>query len=239
MTEKEFENLKVGDKVWYRRPSADHKTTEVVCREVRQKNARPIFGVQSVFVDCLQHDCHCDGVWKNWYEGSLTQSEEWQKEVEGYETRVKESKMDLVGYKKHLAHAKTELAKAKEEETAWVVDFDEGAVIASDKKTWDWHAEHGFPLGERRHWFYHTEREAYEALAKFYERKLFKALEKCGYKFAICYDKYIAVVKTDKDKDEFLWCYYYPERSYGSVRKTNIFDTLEEAEAELERRKND
>ena len=234
MTEKEFENLKVGDKVWYRRPSADFKTTEVVCREVRQKSEN------RVLVDCLTHNCHCGGTWRYWHEGSLTKSEEWEEELRGCEENAKYAEMDLVGYKKSLAHAKSELAKAKEEEErakkVWFVDFRDDDVKCFDKEHWERSIESAYFKNKSYVKICDTEQEAYEAFSKHLEIKLFKALEKCGYKFAICCDKNIAVVKIDTVNDEFLWGHYYPRLSYGSIRKTNVFDTLEEAEAELERR---
>lgn len=181
MTEKEFENLKVGDKVWYRRPSADYKTTEVVCREIRRKKENPIFGTKEVFIDCLHHDCHCDGVWRNWYEGSLTKSEEWQKDIECYEGRIKECELDLDGYKKHLAHARIELAKAKAEEVVWTVDFDEGEVVRSTKRRWEGSAEYyEWSLGSPRYKPCEAEHEAYAALAKYHYKKANEAAAKCA-----------------------------------------------------------
>lgn len=230
MTEKEFENLKVGDKVWYRRPSADCKTTEVVCREVRQKSEN------RVLVDCLTHNCHCGGTWRYWHEGSLTKSEEWEEELRGCEENAKYAEMDLVGYKKSLAHAKSELAKARAEKEVkqkdrFFVDFNDGVVREQANGIIPQHVEpHLCGL-------FSSLQEAYVALADYHKRKYEEALVNSGNaRFVIsCGNKICLVQDLEKAEGNMVWVSHCDGFSLY-VPKENVFSTRQEAEAELKRR---
>lgn len=221
MTEKEFENLKVGDKVWI---ITDWLGTIGEGMKAHQKEVAG--------KDEDKHDIQCIGCSLVSDHCYLSKAEAWEAEVKEYENAVKAEEEYLAKKRQTLERYKSELAKAKEEEEKakkikpYYVTYLTGKV-----------EKYPFVLDGYEYTTHFTEQEAYEALAEYYKRKLFKTLEKCGYKFAICCDKNIAVVKIDKDRGDIWWCYYYPHLSYGSVRKTNVFDTLEEAEAQLKREK--
>lgn len=107
MTEKEFEQLKVGDKVWTISDwySVDFKPyhMEVECLDFVGKTiiAKCEFG--SGF--CLAvSNCH------------LTKSEAWEARIKEREDWIKDKEEDLGKEKKILETFKAELAKAKEEE---------------------------------------------------------------------------------------------------------------------------
>lgn len=222
MTEQQFENLKVGDKVWIFLDKP--KKTFVIAK---QKDIGS--GFLSVQVD--------NGGFHPTYVAEyvfLTKSEAWEHQIKIKEELVGRLENQKAGEERLLDQYKTELAKAEEEEEEekakkikpYYVTYLTGKV-----------EKYPFVIDGYEYTTHFTEQEAYEALAEYYKRKLFKTLEKCGYKFAICCDKNIAVVKIDKDRGDIWWCYYYPHLSYGSVRKTNVFDTLDEAEAQLKREK--
>lgn len=226
MTEKEFEQLKVGDKVWYLTDLWSYTETKPYELLVVGKQN----GCSYITTSWLD-GTHVMNF--SWLKSYLTKAEALEASIERCEARIKDKEDDIAYEKKELDRYKVELAKAKEEEEEKAKKIKPYYVTYLTGKV----EKYPFVIEGYEYTTHFTEQEAYEALAEYYKRKLFKTLEKCGYKFAICCDKNIAVVKIDKDRGDIWWCYYYPHLSYGSVRKTNVFDTLEEAEAQLKREK--
>lgn len=165
MTEKEFEQLKVGDKVWiitdwfngtygdYQATQLEVKGTE--CSEFGEDKL-VIYAKGRAFRYC---DCY------------LTKSEAWQNEIETMEAIIKAEEDELNEKREKLDRYKAELAKAKEEERRkewWYVSYKEQTVaklpLAMDS---DAEAE-----------IFETEREAYEALAKYYLEKYYETRRK-------------------------------------------------------------
>lgn len=167
MTEKEFENLKVGDKVWI---ITDWVSTigegmkalqmEVAGKEEDKHN------IQCIGCSLVSDHCY------------LTKAEAWEAEVKECEKAVKAEEEYLSKKQATLTALKSELAKAKEEEV-WTVDFDKGTVVRSTKRRWEGSAEnYEWSLGSPRYKPCDTEREAYEALAKFYLEKYYETRRK-------------------------------------------------------------
>jgi hypothetical protein len=225
MTEKEFENLKVGDKVWIYHG--------FLCEAV----------VVSKQADCVEFKADSLAPTKfNYKYVGITKSQALEGEIELQEKYVDVAEIELGQKQATLSALKSELAKAKEEEErakkVWFVDFRDDSVKPLDKEHWERSIEQAYFKNKSYVKICDTEQEAYEAFSKHLERKLFKALEKCGYKFAIPWEsKYICVVFIEEEKDDRWGVFYYPSHSHGYVRKQDTYDTLEEAEAELERRK--
>lgn len=225
MTEYEFRNLNIGDEIWVVKDYSESLVVKGLVSEISIDG----FAYKSVYIKGDPSSYKYCNVFK-------TEVEAYQNCLDKNEWFLKQANHNLEELtikrdKSRLALARAE-KRAEETKWKWIVKYSKGIVFEGMKINWQIYDTNDYSIHD-------TKQEAYEALAKFYERKLFKALEKCGYKFAICCDRDIAVVKIDTDNGEFFWGYYYPHLSYGSILKTNVFDTLEEAEAELKRRKND
>ncbi|MBO7447423.1 hypothetical protein J6U78_03745 [bacterium] len=222
MTEYEFRNLNIGDEIWVVK---DYSESLVVKGSVSEISIDG-FAYRSVYIkgDPSSHK-YCN-VFK-------TEVEAYQNCLDKNEWFLKQANHNLeeLTIKRDKSRVALVRAKKRAEETKWkwIVKYSNGIVFEGMKINWQIYDTNNFSIHD-------TKQEAYEALAKFYERKLFKALEKCGYKFGIPCDKWIVPMLVRAEKEDFWRVNYYPSQSYGCVRKQDLFDTLEEAEAELKRR---
>ena len=212
MTEKEFENLKIGDEVWVGVDwfSDNPKKDEITSFKVEGKEWGEEATGSVVF---------CGGVSIKRHRCFLTKTEAWEYKVKCYEEF-------LVNHKKALARYKAELSKAKEEEeVCWITDSgDVRKVRKSD-----------YPC----YIHYATEREAYEALAKFYKGKYEEALGKAGeigYTIFSGTEPRILTVFNPTMEDGYPVGVDYDGCRFAPVC-SGWFNTRQEAEAELERRK--
>ena len=149
MTEKEFENLKVGDKVWIYHG--------FLCEAV----------VVSKQADCVEFKADSLAPTKfNYKYVGITKSQALEGEIELQEKYVDVAEIELGQKQATLSALKTELAKAKEEEkVAWVIVCD--------------NVYRAFPSDAFRNYpQFPTERKAYEALAKSHLEKYYEALRK-------------------------------------------------------------
>ena len=222
MTEYEFRNLNIGDEIWVVK---DYSESLVVKGSVSEISIDG-FAYRSVYIkgDPSSHK-YCN-VFK-------TEVEAYQNCLDKNEWFLKQANHNLeeLTIKRDKSRVALVRAKKRAEETKWkwIVKYSNGIVFEGMKINWQIYDTNNFSIHD-------TKQEAYEALANFYERKLFKALEKCGYKFGIPCDKWIVPMLVRAEKEDFWRVNYYPSQSYGCVRKQDLFDTLEEAEAELKRR---
>ena len=214
MTEKEFENLKVGDKVWVGVDwfSDNPKKDEITSFKVEGKE----WGEETIGSVVF-----CGGISIKRHRCFLTKTEAWEYKVKCYEDF-------LDNHRKALDRYKAELAKAKEEEkkAAWVVLGDCAVQISADDSMYDNYIK------------YETKQKAYEAIANYYKDKYEEALVKSGKaRFVIlCGDKICLVQGVEKGEGNMVWVYDCDGFSLY-VPKENVFPTRQEAEAELERRK--
>jgi hypothetical protein len=157
MTEKEFEQLKAGDKVWIY-----HGFLSEAVVISKQENCVE-FKADSLLPTKFNHK----------FVG-ITKSQAIEGEIELQEKYVELAKTELGQRKATLSALKDELAKVKEEETVvWVVDFDKGEVVRSTKKRWEASVEnYEWTMGSARYKPCETEHEAYIVLARHYEKKL-------------------------------------------------------------------
>ena len=223
MTEHEFRNLNIGDEIWVVK---DYSESLVVKGSVSGISIDG-FAYKSVYIkgDPSSHKyCNVFKTEVEAYQNCLDKNEWFLKQANQNleELTIKRDKSRLA-----LVRAKK---RAEEIKWKWIVKYSKGIVFEGMKINWE--------IYNNDYSIHDTKQEAYEALAKFYERRLFKALEKCGYKFAIPYnDKWIIPMLVREEGEEVWRVIYYPSQSYGCVRKQDLFDTFEEAEVELERRK--
>lgn len=156
MTEKEFEQLKAGDKVWivtdwFNETYGDYQATQlnVIGTESSEfgEDNLVIYAKGRAFRYC---DCY------------LTKSEAWQNEIETMEAIIKAEEKELNEKREKLDRYKSELAKAREEEAVvWVADFLEGKVVRSPKRRWEGSAEnYEWSLGSPRYGVFSTRQEA-------------------------------------------------------------------------------
>lgn len=225
MTLEEIRQLKVGDLVWMLCRD-EEPGTAVKCEVTKAVNDYDVIAIKCVDnPKCKGHRPWYGDVCKTKVETYEKAIEKTQDSIDRSEGIIESEKKQIEEKKADLKTLKERLDKAKEEDLVWITNCGEvQQVFAHD---------HVF----RNFIHYATQEEAYEALAKHLERKLFKALEKCGYKFAIPCDKWIVPMLVRADEEDVCRVIYYPSQSYGCVRKQDLFDTLDEAEAELERRK--
>lgn len=161
MTEKEFEQLKAGDKVWIYHgflSEAVVVSKQENCVEFKADSLLP-----------TKFDYKFVGI---------TKSQALEGEIELQEKYVKLAETELGQRQATLSALKDELAKAKKEEEerekkVWTVDFEEGSVTCSEKWRWEGSAEnYEWSLGSARYKPCETEHEAYIVLARHYEKKL-------------------------------------------------------------------
>ena len=159
MTEKEFEQLKVGDKVWIATDwfNEKHDYYQAVRLEVKDKE----YGDEN-----NGSVVHCEGFSLRRWECFLKKSEAWEALIKRCETHIKDKEDDIAYEKKAVEHYKAELAMAKrEEKVSWVIVCD--------------HVYRAVPSYAFRNYpQYATEREAYEALAKSHLEKYYQAMRK-------------------------------------------------------------
>lgn len=213
MTEKEFEQLKVGDKVWIF--LSKPKETFVIAK---QKDIGSGILSVKVYNGGFQPTYCAEYVF-------LTKSEALEAEIKHEEKIVENNERGIAKAKERIDRYKEELAKAKEEEeSCWITDSGEVRKVRKSD----------YPC----YIHYATEREAYEALAKFYKGKYEEALIKSGKaRFVIrCGDKICLVQDVEKDEGNMVWVSDCDGFSLY-VPKENVFPTRQEAETELERRK--
>lgn len=102
MKEKEFKNLKAGDKVWYVCNWLDKECDDEQANELEVVGKDKRYG----FVKTNMGEFCLSGVY-------LTKAEAWEAEVEIMENAIKEGKKDLEEKRQRLDRYKTELAKAR------------------------------------------------------------------------------------------------------------------------------
>lgn len=217
MTEKEFEHLKVGDKVW----SVTNIWIEgKALYEMRVVGKRSDLGyIETSWLDgshktnFFRLDCH------------TSKAKALEAVIACCEAHIKDKENDIAYEKKEVDRYKAELAKAKEEEeVCWITDSGEVRKVRKPD----------YPC----YIHYATEREAYEALAEYYKGKYEEALVKSGKaRFVIrCGDKICLVQDVEKAEGNMVWVSDCDGFSLY-VPKENVFSTRQEAEAELERRR--
>ena len=170
MTDKEFNNLKPGDKVW------------IITDWLNKSNE----GMKAVQIEVSAKDNEAETI--KFIGGAfnrdfcfLTKAEAWEREIASFETHLEYREEGLKRDRQELERYKSELAKAKEEEEVyvWVVDFDEGRVDRSTKRRWEGSVEnYEWSSGSPRYKPCETEREAYESLAKYYLEKFYETRRK-------------------------------------------------------------
>ena len=187
MNDREFKNLKPGDRVFYVTNwwdgTEEYKAYEL---EVKGKKTEKD-GQKIVLTYCESGDknCRCGGHNLDAGGVGLTKAEAWKAEIELVEERIKNKQDEICEEKELLYHHKIELAKAKEEEES-------GWVIINE------HIYKAFPSDLYRGFQkYATEQEAYEALAEYYTKKAEEAWIKSGAKYYGTY-KMVALLNRIK-----------------------------------------
>lgn len=225
MTEKEFENLKVGDKVWIitdwlNKSNEGMKAVEIAVSE-KDDEAETIKFIGGAF---NRDFCF------------LTKAEALEREIASFESSLEYREQDLKKDRQELVRYKAELAKARAEEEVkqkyrFFVDFNDGVVREQANGIIPQHVEpHLCGL-------FSSLQEAYEALANYYKGKYEEALVKSGKaRFVIrCGDKICLVQDVEKAEGNMVWVSDCDGFSLY-VPKENVFSTRQEAEAELKRR---
>lgn len=220
MTEKEFENLKVGDKVWI---ITDWLGTIGEGMKAHQKEVAG--------KDEDKHEIQCIGCSLVSGHCYLSKAEAWEAEVKEYENAVKAEEEYLAKKRQTLERYKSELAKAKEEENqpSWFVDFDSGEVFL----TW-------IQDGDDTRNVFPTKQDAYEALAKHYKGKYEEALSKAGkinWVVVGKHDPKIYAIFNAKVEDGLLAGVDYDGYRFCPVCHNGLFSSRQEAEAQLKREK--
>lgn len=158
MTEKEFENLKVGDKVfcianWWD-GTEEHKAYEL---EVKGKEESK--GIVNTYCERGKEKCSCAGHCLSRYSVFLTKTEAWEDCIKSKEEAIERLENQKAGEQRMLDRYRAGLAKAKEEEdTCWITDSGEVRKVRKSD----------YPC----YIHYATDHEAYIALARYYEAKL-------------------------------------------------------------------
>lgn len=234
MTEKEFEQLEIGDRVW----SVTNIWPEgkglyemkVVGKRIDLRYIETSWLDGSHKTNFFRLDCQ------------TSKAKALEAVIARCEAHIKDKENDIACEKKEVDRYKAELAKAKEEEDkeqkVWIVDFEEGSVICSAKGRWEHSCEcYEYEAGSDRYKPCSTEQEAYEALADYYKGKFEEALKKaCDVRYFVINGRVITL--HDCYCDGNFYGYDYDGRPHCSVHKErDIFNTRREAELELERRK--
>lgn len=224
MTLKEFENLKVGDKVWlitdwFNKCNEGMKAVEL---EVKGKDE------DEQIIQFL-------GVCFNAVSCSLTKSEAWEKAIKRFDEALKSQEQEVEKDRKALDRYKEELAKARAEEgkqkDRFFVDFNDDVVREQANGIIPQHVEpHLCGL-------FSSLQEAYVALADYHKRKYEEALVNSGKaRFVIsCGNKICLVQNLEKAEGNMVWVSLC-DGFLLYVPKENVFSTRQEAEAELKRR---
>ena len=178
MKDREFENLKPGDRVFYVTNwwdgTEEYKAYEL---EVKGKKTEKD-GQKIVLTYCESGDknCRCGGHNLDAGGVGLTKAEAWKAEIELVEGRIKRKEAEIAEDRECLDRYKAELAKARAEEgkekVKWFVDFNNGVVLEQVNGITQRIVEpHLCGL-------YSTETEAYWELAKYYSKKTSEAIAK-------------------------------------------------------------
>ena len=236
MTEREFENLKVGDKVWimmqvnhdgYRNYS-DAEEKEVGAKTTADNVTYNMIEIKEGgrLGACFFAD-RC----------FLTKKEALENEIKREERGIENNEKGIKRAKERLEHYKEELKKAEEEEDKalklWSVDFEEGFVFRFSKPT---DPDHYPPSGCR---VFSTREEAYEALAEHYKGKYEEALREAK---KIAYTIFNQRIVTVFNPIEVGGCKIglgldYDGFNFAQIGGKSLFLTRQEAEAELKKEK--
>jgi hypothetical protein len=194
-------------------------------------------GQKIVLTYCESGDknCRCGGHNLDAGGVGLTKAEAWKAEIELVEGRIKRKEAEIAEDRECLDRYKAELAKAKEEEEekkVWIVRLFVGDVYKASREEGD------RVFGVDGYSCHKTKQEAYSALAEYYKGKYEEALVKSGKaKFAIrCGDKISLVQDVEKDDKNRVWASDF-DGFLVCLTEENVFNTRQEAEAEVKKRK--
>lgn len=169
MTDKEFEALKIGDKVWTTRyKDFKTRTSEAVCRIVRDIKRKP-YG--EILVDCYEPGCTCGGIWVRPQAQFLTKAEAWDRECQEEKILLVRLEGQWHEHQEALKRAELERSKAVEEGDGkkWYAMYKTDKVVYNPGLFYD--------KDYSRH---DTEREAWEAIAERHIQKYEEALVNSG-----------------------------------------------------------
>ena len=241
MTAEEVRALKVGDIVWMLCLD-EAPGTAVKCEVTKTVDEYELATIKCVGnPDCIGHRPWHDDISKTEvevYEKAISRAES---SIEDNEKWIDNCQADIAEKKNDLEVLKAKLQKAKEEaeKKVWVVLGDCAVQISANDGMYDNYIK------------YETEQEAHEAIANYYKGKCEEALAKAG-KINWVVSSTIGVESGDKifcvingclhkDFDGKGW--FEGEDTEGNpvnfLGGFRVYGSRQEAEAELERRKND
>lgn len=226
MTEYEFRNLNIGDEIWVVKDYSESLVVKGLVSGISIDG----FAYKSVYIkgDPSSHKyCNVFKTEVEAYKNCLDKNEWFLKQanhnLEELTIKRDKSRVALVRAKK----------RAEETKWKWIVKYSNGIVFEGMKINWQIYDTNDYSIHD-------TKQEAYEALAEYYKGKYEETLAKAGkinWVIVGNFKQKIYTVFNAKVEDGVLVGVDYDGYRYNPICQNGSFNSRQEAEAELKRRK--